>query len=63
MRFRFEVEVEVEREQGKFMSRDECAEQLREAIEGADPGSVDGGADGDSTYSVVEWEVTGGEKP
>lgn len=60
MKFTFTVEVEVERVQGKFASRDEIAEQLREAVKGADPGSVDGvGADGDSEYEVTSWEVSG----
>jgi hypothetical protein len=60
MKFSFTVEVEVERVQGKFASRDEILEQLQEVVEGADPGSVDGvGADGDSEYEVVNWEVSG----
>lgn len=59
MRFVFLVEVEVQRDEGKFASRDEVAEQLQEAIESADPGSVDGvGADGASTYSTVDWSVS-----
>jgi hypothetical protein len=57
--FEFTVKVTVERESGKFASRDEIAEELRQAIEYADPGSVSGvGADGDSEYAVTEWEVT-----
>lgn len=57
-RFKFVVEVEVERESGKFASRDEMAEQIQDALEGADPGSLYGiGADGDSDYSVVDWTV------
>lgn len=55
--FQFTVNVTLERESGKFMSRDEMSEQLQEAIESADPGSVDGGPDGDSAYTVIEWEV------
>lgn len=59
MRFTFTVEVEVERTEGKFASRDEVSEALVEAIESADPGSVDGvGADGTSTYEVVSFDVT-----
>lgn len=57
MRFTFTVNVELERESGKFMSRDEVLTELQEAIEGADPGSVTGGADGDSTYNTVQWDV------
>lgn len=54
--FTFTINVEVEREEGKFASRDEIAEQIREAIESADPGSIEGEAGG--SYSVVTWEVT-----
>jgi hypothetical protein len=57
--FTFTVTVELERESGKFAGRDEMAEQIRDALEGADPGSVDGiGADGDSTYTVNAWDVS-----
>lgn len=52
--FKFTVEVTLEREQGKFVSRDEMAEQLADAIEQADPGTVD--VD-DSTYNVTDWVV------
>jgi hypothetical protein len=58
VRFTYTVEVEVERVEGKFASRDEVAEQLQEALEGADPGSIDGiGADGTSGYEVQSWSV------
>jgi len=57
--FVFTVTVEVEREYGKFMTRDEVQDQLREAIEGADPGEVDGGPDGDAVMQVIEWTVEG----
>jgi hypothetical protein len=56
--FKFTVTVELERESGKFASRDEMAEAIRDEIEGADPGSVYGiGADGESSYTVNSWEV------
>lgn len=56
--FRFTVTVELNRESGKFASREELAEQLTEALESANPGSVDGvGADSDSTYAVDDWSV------
>ena len=55
--FHFKVTVEVERESGKFMSRDEVQEQLQDALEGADPGQVDGGPDGDTVMSVIVWDV------
>ena len=58
MEFEFKVKVSAVRESGKFATRDEVAGQLIEAIEGADPGSVDGvGADSDTTYSVESFEV------
>jgi hypothetical protein len=58
MRFTFTVEVEVERTEGKFASRDEVAEQITDALDSANPGSVDGiGADGMSTYEVTDWSV------
>lgn len=59
-KFKFTVSVELEREQGKFMSRDEMEEQLLEALESADPGEINGGADGDSAYSVIDWDVSSG---
>lgn len=59
-KFKFTVSVELEREQGKFMSRDEMEEQLLEALESADPGEISGGADGDSSYSVTDWDVSNG---
>jgi hypothetical protein len=55
--FTFTVTVELERECGKFMSRDEAIELLLAELEGSDPGSIDGGPDGDSIYNVVAWEV------
>lgn len=55
MRFVFVVEVEVERDSGPFASKDELADQLVEAIEGADPGSLDGDAGG--SYSVSDFRV------
>lgn len=59
VRFEFTVAVEVERVEGKFAPKDEIADQLREAIDMANPSTVDGvGADGTSSYEVVEWEVT-----
>lgn len=57
MIFEFKVTVEAERESGKFISKDEAREQCREAIEQADPQTVEGGADGDSIYNIIQWEV------
>lgn len=57
-RFTFKVTVETNRESGKFATRDEQADNIRDAIEGADPGYLSGlGDDGDSEYTVDSWEV------
>ena len=56
MRFAFRVEVELRREQGRFASRGEMADQLVEALEQADPGSLTGENDGE--YSVDDWSVS-----
>jgi hypothetical protein len=64
VRFDFLVSVEVERVEGKFAAREEVEEQLRDALESADPGSVDGiGADGTSSYEVQSWDVQEQPKP
>jgi hypothetical protein len=52
--FTFTVEVTLERESGKFVSRDEMADQLEQAIQDADPGTVD--VD-ETTYNVIDWSV------
>lgn len=58
MKVEFKVIVELERTSGKFAGKDEIRDQLRDELEGMDPGSVSGvGADGDSEYEVVSWEV------
>lgn len=53
--FTFTVTAVVERSEGKFASRDELADQIRESIESADPGSLYG--DNGSQYDVTEWTV------
>ena len=58
MKLTFTVEVEVERIQGKFAGKDEIGEMIVEMIEGANEGTVEGvGADGDSEYEIVSWDV------
>jgi hypothetical protein len=52
--FTFTVEVTLERESGKFVSRDEMADQLEQSIQDADPGTVD--VD-ETTYNVTDWSV------
>ncbi len=51
------VTAELERTEGKFASRDELTEKIAEALESADPGSVD--TDNGATYEVTEWNVQG----
>lgn len=64
MRFSYVVEVEVDRVEGKFASREEVAEQIQEALDNADPGSIDGiGSDGTSSYEVQSWDVQEQEQP
>lgn len=55
MRFEFMVSVEVEREEGKFASRDEIGEAIDQALQDADPGSIDGENGG--VYNTIEWSV------
>lgn len=56
--FEFKVRVVVERTEGKFASRDEIADALRDELEANQPYGVDGiGADGSSSYEVTEYEV------
>lgn len=57
--FTFTVSVAVDRVSGKFVSRDELAEKmteaLTEALEGVDMTGL--GADSDSEYTIVESDV------
>lgn len=55
MRFEFKVTAEVERYEGKFASRADLGDQIREAIEQADPGDLTGEAGG--SYSITDWQV------
>lgn len=58
-RFKFTVEVTLDRVEGKFAGRDEMAEQIQEALDSANPYTVDGiGADGTSSYEVSDWSVS-----
>lgn len=55
MRFQYTVTVEVERDEGLFASREDLGGQIREEIENAEPGSLEGENGGQ--YSVVSFEV------
>jgi len=56
MEFEFKVRVSVERDEGLFASRADLGEQLEDALEEANPDSLEGENGGQ--YSVVEWEVS-----
>ena len=60
MRLTFLVEVELSHTTGKFVAKDEIADQLRDALESANLGTVD--VD-DSVYEVESWDVTDHEEP
>lgn len=55
MRFEITVTVEAERTEGKFAARDDLLTQIIEAIESADPGTLEGENGGQ--YETVEWMV------
>lgn len=55
MYFEFMVKVEVERTEGKFASKGEIAEQIVEALEGADPQSYY--CENGGQYETVNFEV------
>lgn len=61
------IEVEVERSEGKFASRDELAEQLleaiQEALDSADPGSLEGEMGGQYEVAMFEATVEEQEQP
>lgn len=55
MRFSFVVSVDVERQEGKFASRDEIGELIKNALEEADPQTYD--TDNGGTYETSNWSV------
>jgi hypothetical protein len=58
--FKVELEIVVERTEGKFASRDEIADAIRDALESTtiEGDSLSGlGADGSSDYDVVQATV------
>lgn len=55
MTLKFMVTVEVNRTSGKFVSKDEIRDALREEISGADPGSITVGDN--SEYETTSFEV------
>ena len=55
MRIKITVEAEVNHVEGKFVSKDEIADELATEIEGCDPGEV---TVDESTYTVDDWGVS-----
>lgn len=55
MNFTFMVTVDVSRQQGKFASRDDISEKIKEALDDANPGDIEGENGGE--YTVDTWEV------
>lgn len=55
MKIRFIVEVEAEKTTGKFVGKDEIAEEIGLWIEGADEGIV---YVDESEYEVTSWDVS-----
>lgn len=52
---RFTVTAELSKVSGKFTSKDELAGDIQDALEGADPGSID--PTGEGEYEVTGWLV------
>lgn len=55
MRFDFLVSVDLERTEGRFASREDLGDQLREELEAANPDTVTGENDGE--YQIIDWQV------
>jgi hypothetical protein len=58
MIFKVAIDVEVQRVQGKFASRDDIQGAIQEELEQTEPDLSSLGADGDSEYEIVNWDVT-----
>lgn len=64
MLLKFEIEIEVQHVSGMFAGKDEVEESIMSDLESADPGSVSNiGANGDSEYEVVSFDVSSVEVP
>lgn len=55
MRIKFTIDVELQKTTGKFMSKEDVAEEIREELEGTDPGTVE--VD-ETEYEIIVWEVS-----
>lgn len=61
MNFSFTVNASVERTEGKFESRETIEAELVEALDGANPSSIEGENGG--TYEVQDWSVDASPGP
>ena len=57
MHFTYQVNVTVERISGKFVSRDEMAEAITDALDDASTDPYSMGPDGDSEYEVIDLTI------
>jgi predicted transcriptional regulator len=55
MRFTYTVNVDVERVTGKFASRDELGDEVREWLEEANQGTIS--TEAEAEYEVTDWDV------
>lgn len=58
MHFDFTVSVDVSHESGKFATREDIGEAIKEAIEGCDPDLASLGPEGDTVYNIDDLSVT-----
>lgn len=55
MKITITIEAEVSHVTGKFIAKDELADEITSELEGADPGSL---YVEDSEYEIVDWNVS-----
>lgn len=51
----FKVTIELEKSEGKFASKDELLDLMKEALEDADPGSIS--CENEGIYDTLTWDV------
>ena len=58
MQITLKITADVQRVRGKFVSREEIIQEMISQVESANPYTDSGiGADGESEYEIMEWEV------
>ena len=58
MQITLKITADVQRVRGKFASKEEVIQEMISQMESANPYTVTGiGADGESEYEIMEWEV------